>query len=56
MIARLMLNLRDPVLAHMSGRLPQSTTTTGNNWFAGDAVAGGSPVLDTNLGVYGAAQ
>ncbi|KAJ7743009.1 hypothetical protein DFH07DRAFT_835806 [Mycena maculata] len=51
MITRLMLNLRDPVLAHMSGRLPQSTTTTGNNWFAGDAVAGGSPVLDTNLDI-----
>ncbi|KAJ7744587.1 hypothetical protein B0H16DRAFT_1724457 [Mycena metata] len=51
MIARLMLNLRDPVLTHMSGRLPQSTTTTGNNWFTGDTAAGGSPVLDTNLGV-----
>ncbi|KAJ7358540.1 hypothetical protein DFH08DRAFT_848652 [Mycena albidolilacea] len=51
MITRLMLNLRDPALAHMSGRLPQSTTTTGNNWFAGDTVAGGSPVLDTNLDI-----
>ncbi|KAJ7897605.1 hypothetical protein B0H14DRAFT_3853217 [Mycena olivaceomarginata] len=51
MITRLMLNLRDPALAHMSGRLPQSTTTTGNDWFAGDTVAGGSPVLDTNLDI-----
>ncbi|KAJ7800178.1 hypothetical protein B0H14DRAFT_3156133 [Mycena olivaceomarginata] len=51
MISRLMLNLRDPALAHMSGRLPQSTTTTGNDWFAGDTVAGGSPVLDTNLDI-----
>jgi hypothetical protein len=55
MITRLMLNLRDPELAHMSGRLPQSQTTTGNNWFAGDTAAGGSPVLDTNLGACGAA-
>ncbi|KAJ6600299.1 hypothetical protein DFH09DRAFT_594015 [Mycena vulgaris] len=47
MINRLMLNLRDPVLTHMSGRLTQNTTTTGNNWFVGDTVAGGSPVLDT---------
>ncbi|KAJ7738055.1 hypothetical protein DFH07DRAFT_841336 [Mycena maculata] len=51
MISRLMLNLRDPVLTHMSGRLPQSTTTTGNNWFAGRTVAGDSPVLDTNLDI-----
>ncbi|KAJ7321260.1 hypothetical protein DFH08DRAFT_889449 [Mycena albidolilacea] len=51
MISRLMLNLRDPALPHMSGRLPQSTTTTGNNWFAGDTLAGGSPVLDTNLDI-----
>ncbi|KAJ7914984.1 hypothetical protein B0H13DRAFT_1983210 [Mycena leptocephala] len=51
MITRLMLNLRDPELAHMSGRLPQSQTTTGNNWFAGDTAAGGSPVLDTNLDI-----
>ncbi|KAJ7022848.1 hypothetical protein C8F04DRAFT_1194118 [Mycena alexandri] len=51
MIARLMLNLRDPVLTHMSGRLPQSVRTTGNDWFAGNTVAGGSPVLDTNLDI-----
>ncbi|KAJ6479737.1 hypothetical protein C8R45DRAFT_1005901 [Mycena sanguinolenta] len=42
MITRLMLNLRDPALTHMSGRLPQSTRTAGT-------VVGGSPMLDTNL-------
>ncbi|KAJ6495090.1 hypothetical protein C8R45DRAFT_986103 [Mycena sanguinolenta] len=42
MMSRLMLNLRDPALTHMSGRLPQSTRTAGT-------VVGGSPVLDTNL-------
>ncbi|KAF8176249.1 hypothetical protein K438DRAFT_2022725 [Mycena galopus ATCC 62051] len=51
MITRLMLNLRDPMLAHMSGRLRQSMSTTGNNWLAGDTVAGDSPVLDTNLDI-----
>ncbi|KAJ7429740.1 hypothetical protein B0H11DRAFT_1024992 [Mycena galericulata] len=46
MITRLMLNLRDPSLSHMSGRLSVSTTTAGN--VAPYVGPGGSPVLDTD--------
>ncbi|KAJ7121495.1 hypothetical protein C8R44DRAFT_981612 [Mycena epipterygia] len=52
MISRLMFNLRDPALSHMSGRLSQSTTVTaGNVMFApylGASGPGGSPELDTD--------
>ncbi|KAF8172972.1 hypothetical protein K438DRAFT_171476 [Mycena galopus ATCC 62051] len=44
MISRLMLNMRDPALTYMSGRLPQSTLTAGT-------VVEGSPVLDTNFDI-----
>ncbi|KAJ7624336.1 hypothetical protein DFH06DRAFT_755755 [Mycena polygramma] len=48
MITRLMLNIRDPALAHMSGRLTQSTTLqTGNIRFAGWMGATTAPELDT---------
>ncbi|KAJ6468128.1 hypothetical protein C8R47DRAFT_1200993 [Mycena vitilis] len=48
MITRLMLNIRDPALAHMSGRLTQTTTLqTGNIRFAGWMGATTAPELDT---------
>jgi hypothetical protein len=53
-----MLNLRDPALSHMSGRMSDSTTVTaGNVMFApypGATNPGNAPELDTdaNIGVY----
>ncbi|KAJ6576034.1 hypothetical protein DFH09DRAFT_1150244 [Mycena vulgaris] len=52
MISRLMLNLRDPALSHMTGRVSQSTSVTaGNVMFApymGATGPGSSPELDTD--------
>ncbi|KAJ7728700.1 hypothetical protein DFH07DRAFT_850965 [Mycena maculata] len=49
MISRLMLNLRDPALAHMTGRLSTSGTITGGSVMF--APSGGSPVLDTAMDI-----
>ncbi|KAJ7031687.1 hypothetical protein C8F04DRAFT_1185619 [Mycena alexandri] len=49
LITRLMLNLRDPALSHMNGRLSASTTVTNNIRFAPFAgPSGGSAELDTD--------
>ncbi|KAJ7488258.1 hypothetical protein FB451DRAFT_1226818, partial [Mycena latifolia] len=52
MISRLMLNLRDPALSHMSGRLSTTTgVTAGNVVFArivGATSSGTGPVLDAD--------
>ncbi|KAJ7698492.1 hypothetical protein B0H14DRAFT_3036789 [Mycena olivaceomarginata] len=47
MITRLMLNLRDPALAHMAGRQTQSTTFSGNVRFA-PYLGATAPELDTD--------
>lgn len=47
MITRLMLNLRDPALAHMAGRRTQSTTLSGNVRFA-PYLGATAPELDTD--------
>ncbi|KAJ7713306.1 hypothetical protein B0H14DRAFT_3016718 [Mycena olivaceomarginata] len=47
MITRLMLNLRDPALAHIAGRQTQSTTLSGNVRFA-PYLGATAPELDTD--------
>ncbi|KAJ7917202.1 hypothetical protein B0H13DRAFT_1608528, partial [Mycena leptocephala] len=48
MISRLMLNLRDPALSHMSGRLRLSTTITAQSLRFAPNQGVASPVLDTD--------